>query len=121
MNTHATTTFAVKSWDEKPYNEAAGELKLTHASIAYTYQGDLEGESTLDYLMMYREDGSGNFFGLERVIGRLGGRAGSFVLQHSGTFNKLDVKTKCFVAPASWRVCAAKARSSCPAMPSVTR
>ena len=67
----------MKSWEEKPYNELPGELKMTRTSVAYTYQGDIEGESTLDYLMVYRPDNSGSFVGLERVIGRVGGRSGT--------------------------------------------
>lgn len=101
MTTHATVTFSLKAWDEKPYNEVPGELKMTRSSVAYAYQGDIEGESTLDYLMVYREDGSGSFVGLERVIGRLAGRAGSFVLQHTGTFTKQDVEGTCLVVPNS--------------------
>lgn len=99
MNSSPNVSFALKSWDEKPYNEMPGELKMTRSSVAYTYQGDIEGESTLDYLMVYREDGSGSFVGLERIIGRVGGRTGSFVLQHTGTFNKSDVLGTCFVVP----------------------
>jgi hypothetical protein len=101
MDTQPNVSFALKTWDEKPYNELPGELKMTRSSVAYVYQGDIEGESTLDYLMVYREDGSGSFVGLERVIGRVAGRAGSFVLQHTGTFNKSDVIGTCFVVPQS--------------------
>ena len=36
--------------------------------------------------MMYRTAGSASFMGLERVTGSIGGRSGSFVLQHTGTF-----------------------------------
>jgi hypothetical protein len=93
--------FALKAWDEKPYNEVAGELKMTRSSVAYTYQGDIEGESTLDYLMVYRPDESGSFVGLERIIGRVAGRAGSFVIQHTGTFDKTDVHGTFFVVPHS--------------------
>lgn len=99
MTSQPNVSFSLKAWDEKPYNELPGELKMTRSSVAYTYQGDIEGESTLDYLMVYREDGSGSFVGLERVIGRVAGRAGSFVLQHTGTFNKSDVTGTCFVVP----------------------
>jgi len=74
---------------------------MTLTRVAYAYQGDIKGESTLDYLMVYREDGSGNFVGLERVIGRVAGRAGSFVLQHAGTFDKTDVNGTFFVVPHS--------------------
>jgi hypothetical protein len=101
MTSQSNVSFALKSWDEKPYNELPGELKMTRSSVAYTYQGDIEGESTLDYLMVYREDGSGSFVGLERLIGRVAGCTGSFVLQHTGTFNKSDVNGTCFVVPQS--------------------
>ena len=101
MTSQPNVSFAMKTWDEKPYNELPGELKMTLTRVAYTYQGDIEGESTLDYLMVYREDGSGSFVGLERVIGRVAGRAGSFVLQHTGTFNKSDVNGTLFVVPQS--------------------
>lgn len=101
MSTQPNVFFSLKAWDEKPYNELPGELKMTRSSVAYAYQGDIEGESTLDYLMVYRPDNSGSFAGLERVIGRVGGRSGSFVLQHVGTFNQNDVDGTFFVVPQS--------------------
>jgi hypothetical protein len=101
MSSQPNVAFSLKAWDEKPYNELPGELKMTRSSVAYTYSGDIEGESTLDYLMVYRLDESGSFVGLERIIGRVGGRSGSFVLQHTGTFNKTDVNGTFFVVPHS--------------------
>ena len=86
MQQHAKATFTVAAWDEKPYNEMEGSPKLTRASVTKTYQGDIEGEGKLEYLMMYRSPKSANFIGLERVVSRIGGRSGSFVLQHIGTF-----------------------------------
>jgi hypothetical protein len=101
VTSQPNVSFALKAWDEKPYNELPGELKMTRSSVAYTYHGDIEGESTLDYLMVYRPDESGSFVGLERIIGRVAGRAGSFVIQHTGTFNKTDVTSTFFVVPQS--------------------
>lgn len=101
MMTQPNVSFALKTWSEKPYNELPGELKMTLTNVAYSYQGDIEGEGTLDYLMVYRADESGSFVGLERIIGRVAGRAGSFVLQHTGTFNKTDVDGTFFVVPQS--------------------
>ncbi len=101
MTSQPNVSFALKAWDEKPYNEVPGELKMTRSSVAYTYQGDIEGESTLDYLMVYRPDESGSFVGLERIIGRVVGRKGSFVIQHTGTFNKTEVASTFFVVPNS--------------------
>ena len=42
-----------------------------------------------------------NFVGLERIVGRLGDRSGSFVLQHSGTFEGGTAKATWFVVPGS--------------------
>ena len=101
MSTHATGTFEVKTWDEKTYDEIGGGAKLTRASITKSFRGDIEGEGTLEYLMAYREDGSATFVGLERVMGRLGGRSGSFVLQHSGVFEGGTAKATWFVVQGS--------------------
>lgn len=101
MRTHATATFEVKSWDEKPYNEMEGGPKLTRARVAKSFEGDIEGEGTLEYLMIYRDDGSASFVGLERVVGSVGKRSGSFVLQHSGTFEGGTTKATWSVVPGS--------------------
>ena len=101
MTTHAKATFKVESWDEKPYNETEGELKLTRAGVTKSFQGDIEGKSTLEYLMVYRDDGSASFVGMERVTGSVGGKKGSFVLQHSGTDDGSTTKDNWFVVPGS--------------------
>ena len=101
MSTHARATFKVKSWDEKPYDEMTGGPKLTRASITKSFQGDIEGEGTLEYLMIHRDDGTANFVGLERIVGRVGDRSGSFVLQHSGTFESSMAEATWFVVPGS--------------------
>jgi len=101
MTTHATATFEVKGWDEKAYHESDGQLKLTRASVSKAFHGDLEGESTLEYLMAYPGNGSASFVGLEHVVGRLGDRSGSFVLQHSGTDDGHTATGSWFVVPGS--------------------
>src|SRR6266700_4936154 len=101
MKTHAKATFALNAWDEKPYNEMKGLPKLTRVSVTKSYQGDITGEGKLEYLMMYRDDGSASFLGLERVVGSVGGRSGSFVLQHSGTFKEGVATVTLVVVPDS--------------------
>ncbi len=101
MSTHATATFQVKSWDEKPYNEIDDGPKLTRVSVTKSFSGDIEGEGTLEYLMIQRDDGSASFVGLERVVGRVGDRSGSFVLQHTGTFEEGTAKDAFSVVPGS--------------------
>jgi hypothetical protein len=86
MKKTANARFAIKSWDEKPWNDGQGLPKLTRATIVKTYSGDIEGDGQLEYLMMYRSDGSATFAGFERVTGRIGSKTGSFVLQRAGVF-----------------------------------
>src|SRR5262245_39603181 len=105
MSTHANATFEIKGWDEKtwegrPYNEVSG-AKLTRASVAKSLQGDIAGESTLEYLMSYHENGTVSFVGLERVVGSVGGREGSFVLQRIGADESGVLKETYFVVPGS--------------------
>jgi hypothetical protein len=97
----ANARFAIKTWDEKPYREEPGMPKLTRASVAKTFTGDVEGEGVVEYLMMYRADGSASFVGLEVVTGRVGGRAGSFVLQRTGVFEGGLAKESYSVVPGS--------------------
>jgi hypothetical protein len=51
--------------------------------------------------MMYRSDGSATFVGLERVVGNVAGKAGSFVLQRTGTFENGVANESYFVIPGS--------------------
>ncbi|MCC7209918.1 MAG: DUF3224 domain-containing protein, partial [Anaerolineae bacterium] len=60
MSASSNVTFSVRGWDEKtwegqPAAEAKG-LKVTRAQANYLYQGDVEGLSSVQYLMVYRED-----------------------------------------------------------------
>jgi Protein of unknown function (DUF3224) len=97
----ANARFAIKSWDEKPYSEGLDLPRLTRATVSKTYSGDIEGEGHVEYLMMYRNDGSATFLGLERVVGRIGARSGSFVLQRIGVFESGQAKESYSVVPDS--------------------
>ena len=95
----ATSTFSLKSWDEKPFDEIDGGPKLTRASVLYEFEGELSGEGRLEYLMTYLPDRTASFVGYQRFVGQLGSRQGSFVFQHAGRFAD-------GVASDTWRVLA---------------
>ena len=101
MKQNANARFAIKAWDEKPYSEGADLPKLTRASVTTTSTGDIEGEGHVEYLMMYRTDGSATFVGLERIDGRIGDKTGSFVLQRTGAFEGGQAKETFSVVPGS--------------------
>jgi|SRR5215510_6350042 len=101
MSERAVAAFTLASWDEKPYGEMQGLPKLTRVSATKSYQGEITGEGKVEYLMMYREDGSATFTGLERVVGSVSNRSGSFVFQHSGTFESGVARVALSVVPGS--------------------
>jgi hypothetical protein len=101
MSTQATAVFEVKTWDEKPVQQLEGGSKLTRASVTKAYRGDITGEAASESLMFYRADGSAAFVGLERVAAAIGGRAGSFVLQVSGTYRDGTATGDCTVVAGS--------------------
>jgi hypothetical protein len=107
MSQNATAKFEVKSWDEKtwdgrPWKDVQG-AKLTHAIVTKTYSGDIQGQGTSHTLTTYNDQGSASYAGLERVVGRVGERSGSFVLQTNGTYDPGTGKAeaKWFVVPGS--------------------
>jgi len=101
MKQTANAHFAIKGWDEKPYSEGPDQPKLTRANVAKTLTGEIEGESQSEYLMMYRSDGTATFVGLERVVGKVAGKTGSFVLQRTGVFEGGQAKEAYSVIPGS--------------------
>ncbi|MGA7614731.1 MAG: DUF3224 domain-containing protein [Thermoanaerobaculia bacterium] len=101
MKEIANARFAIKSWNESTYSEGEGQPKLTRATVTKSYTGDIDGEASVEYLMMYRSDGSATFVGLERVSGKIGGKSGSFVLQRTGTFEGGEARESYSVIPGS--------------------
>src|SRR5437764_3930527 len=101
MKNTANARFSISAWDEKPYSEGQDLPKLTRASVRKTFSGDIEGEGQVEYLMMYRADGSATFVGLERIAGRIGSRTGTFVLQRTGVFESGQAKESYAIIPGS--------------------
>jgi hypothetical protein len=80
----ATGTFEVSL---KPLG--APDAPVGALSIDKTFHGDLEATSLGQMLAVSSAvPGSAGYVAMERVNGTLGGRTGSFALQHSGTMNR---------------------------------
>ena len=102
MTAHASGSFEIEAWDEQPYVEIEGGGKLTRAEVRQAISGDIAGEGEVQWLMCYREDQTADFVGLQRIVGQLGGRTGSFVLvQTEGTFDGKEARGKLSVVPDS--------------------
>jgi hypothetical protein len=102
MSMRATGTFKIQGWDEQPYAEIEGGRKLTQASVKQTFAGDVEGEGSVEWLMCYRPDDTADFVGLQRIVGKVGDRSGSFVLlQTDGSFDGKEARGHLAVVPDS--------------------
>jgi hypothetical protein len=101
MAQRATATLEIKNWQEAPFHEIAGGPNLVRASVTQSYTGEIAGEGTLEYLMIYQEDGVVPTIALERVAGRIGHRSGSFVLRHTGSYANNLAQTTFEVVPGT--------------------
>ncbi len=101
MATHAEATFQIVDWAESDILGAESGSKVTRATVSMSFAGGLEGEGTVEWLMGYDDTGAACFVGLERVVGGIDGRTGSFVLQHVGTFDGQTAQADVLVVPGS--------------------
>lgn len=86
MGAHIEARFEVSKWDETPFDDAAAVSKVTEALVEKAYSGDIDGTSTTKWLMAYAPDKTATYVGIERITGTIGGKRGSMVLLHDGTF-----------------------------------
>jgi len=101
MTTHATGTFEVKLVPQPPEDKAEGST-LGRMSIDKQFHGDLEATSKGEMLSaMTGVKGSAGYVAIERVTGKLQGRIGSFILQHTGTMTRGEPQLSVTVVPDS--------------------
>ncbi len=96
----ATGTFEVKL---TPQEAASGEdLGVGRMTIVKQFHGVLQAASTGQMLAAQTSvKGSAGYVAMERVTGSLDGRAGTFVLQHTGTMNRGEPSLSVTVVPDS--------------------
>jgi hypothetical protein len=99
MGLRATGTFQL-GWDEKsPYDTAEGAT-LAMVTATHEFQGDIDGSGVVELIKaMTPMPTSAGYVGMERVIGSVNGRAGSFVLQHSAISDRGDRMLNVVVVP----------------------
>lgn len=83
-------------------DEGAEGTPLGRMSIDKQFHGDLEGTSRGEMLSaMTPVQGSAGYVAIERVRGTLGGRTGTFVLQHTGVMDRGAQQLTITVVPDS--------------------
>ncbi|MFT3762745.1 MAG: DUF3224 domain-containing protein [Pseudoxanthomonas sp.] len=100
---HATGTFEVKIAPQQPDNPDAQAAGLARLALNKRFHGALEAESHGE--MLADSDGSradGAYVAIEKVDGKLDGRAGSFVLVHRALMrNRTPERWSVLVSPGS--------------------
>jgi hypothetical protein len=79
-------SFCIAHWDEETTREFPDGSKFTRAAVTQSYNGDMAGDSTVEYLMAYAPSGTVKFVGMELLSGSIGGRRGTVLIQHDGLF-----------------------------------
>ena len=105
----AVGRFQISSWDEKVVADIDGEgttygevyypkRGISRAEVSYTYTGQVEGTSSVSYLMGYR-GGDDLVLALERFTGSVDGHAGSCVFRHEASHDSSSVRGHLEVVP----------------------
>jgi hypothetical protein len=89
----ASATYTPTKWDEKPYEQSSPPMRMTKASVEFTFKGQFEGLGQTEYVMFYKaydekdpHKSSAVYIGLTRLKGTLNGKSGSFVMEDRGIF-----------------------------------
>jgi len=99
MSYHATGPFTVKLTPQAPEGAGAAPTRMT---INKQFQGELEAVSQGQMLSASGSiKGSAGYVAIEIVNGTLGGRTGTFALQHSGTMDRGQAQLSVTVVPDS--------------------
>ena len=84
------------------FEDASDGAKLGRMSIDKQFHGDLEASSKGEMLSaMTATQGSAGYVAIEKVVGTLGGRRGTFVLQHFATMTRGAPRLEIVVVPDS--------------------
>ena len=106
----ATATFKPTKWDEKTYDKISSDQKLTKCSVIFTFDagGEIEGVAKIEWLMYYshsddkdQHNATASYLGLSRIVCKLNGKDGSFVVEERGTFENGEAKSEGTILPNS--------------------
>jgi len=96
----ATGNIQVKTWESLSFDTSGGP-SLNELRVTEDFVGDIAGEGAARMLQTLRADGSASFVAVERVVAKLDGRSGSFVLQDEGSLVGNRVHGTWFVVAGS--------------------
>lgn len=97
---HAAGPFDVEMNPDPAYETAEGGVVLGRVSFTKQFHGALDAASIVQMLSAGSPvKGSAGYVAIERVVGTLDGRTGTFILQHSATMNRGQPSLSIIVVP----------------------
>ncbi len=94
-------TFDLEAQHQPPYDTRPGAA-LGRSTFEKRFRGPLEAESHVEMLGALTDvEGSAGYVALERVVGAMDGRRGSFVLLHRGLMDRGQPSLSVAVVPDS--------------------
>src|SRR5687767_8271477 len=85
--TRARAKSDVSGWDEQEVPGPADSGKLTRVAYEQRLTGDFDGTAASGIHIAYRPDGTARYVGYDRLVGRVGDRSGSVVVEVNGTYD----------------------------------
>src|SRR5579863_2628479 len=97
----ATGRINVTSFEATPYDDAA-TFTISEVNIVEEFSGDLVGVGSMRLMMATESGGGATYFaGMERFLGKVRERSGSFILRNSGTLKEGVLDSRWLVIPGS--------------------
>jgi hypothetical protein len=96
----AKARITVHNSEARSYDQTVSPA-LMEVRLSETFNGDIEGESSVRALQVLRDDQSASLVSVQRFQGKLGGRQGTFVLQGSEIVENGKIRATWFVIPRS--------------------
>ena len=97
-----TASASFGSWEEEPgFGPDAPLPRLSHASVAFSYAGEVTGSGACQYVLSYGADGTGTGVGFEALTARIGEEPGEVVLRHEVEFTAEGVTCRFEIVPGS--------------------
>jgi len=90
----------VTSFEAQAYDDA-GAFTISEVNVTEQFSGNLIGVGAVRFIMVNEPDGAAHFTGMERFLGKLGERNGSFIFQNSGTLKEGELRSVWRVIPGS--------------------
>lgn len=96
----ATGRINVTNFEGQPYDDA-GAFSISEVQMSEEFAGGLVGVGSLRLIMVNEPEGAAHFTGMERFLGKVGERTGSFILQNSGTLKDGELASAWRIIPGS--------------------